>query len=69
MRTRKYHIFTIEIFGYGINATILTGDHKNNDGSLSKYGIKGFWGRWSNPSITFIIFYSWITFRLLLNRE
>ena len=67
LRIQKRNIFTFEIFGYGINCTILYGGD-NKDGSLEKFGINKFWSRWDNPYITFVIFYKWITFRLLLNK-
>lgn len=68
LRIKKRNIFTFEILGYGVNCSVLYGGN-NEDGSLEKFGIEYFCGRWVNPYITFILFYKWVTFRLLIGRD
>lgn len=69
-RIKKTNILEISILGYGINITTLhSNPPQGEDGSLRKFGIKKFWGRWDNPYLTIIAFYRWITFRLLMNRN
>ena len=61
-------IINFSILGYGLEVNYFPYDGKN-DGSLDKFGIEKYWGKYENPNITFFIFYRWLTFKLLLNRR